>query len=475
MARQTAYRERNHALAALAVGAHGLALLAALPLTLLMKDPLLLWMRAGAWPLLLIASMAGMAAALALPPRRRAGQAVLLLAWLAVLSSACYREVEYCARQRRVETATGEDAQTLRRVGEHLVVGYRSPADLRQLVTRGYIGGVIVRQDNAAGRARQQLRAEIDALQALRRRAGLPPLLIAADQEGGAVAHLSPPLPRQPPLATLVASGARGAALRQLAMSYGFEQGAALRAVGVNTNFSPVVDLKPVRGSIALDFFSRIASRAIASDPATVTEVALAYSQGLAAQGIVPTLKHFPGLGSATADTHRFNAELTQTIAQLEAADWRPFRAILRRTEALLMVGHATLNAVEPGLPASVSGKLIDQIVRRHWGHEGVIISDDLTMAPTYRRGLCDSSLRALGAGTDLLLLAYDWQQIYTVLDCLLSAATGGRLPDLTASKARLSQLPWRAAAAPGADPQRSHDADITPSLSTYWKSNAPP
>ena len=370
------------------------------------------------------------------------------------------------------------DPLLARMIGQMIVVGFHGTRlsdpgfqRVRSALQAGVAGGVIFMDRNIARIA--DLRHMTGALAAAGPESHPP--IIAVDQEGGAVAHLSPPLPRQPPLAALVASGARGAALRQLAMSYGFEQGAALRAVGVNTNFSPVVDLKPVRGSIALDFFSRIASRAIASDPATVTEVALAYSQGLAAQGIVPTLKHFPGLGSATADTHRFNAELTQTIAQLEAADWRPFRAILRRTEALLMVGHATLTAVEPGLPASVSGKLIDEIVRRRWGHEGVIISDDLTMAPTYRRGLCDSSLRALVAGTDLLLLAYDWQQVYTVLDCLLSAAAGGRLPDLTASKARLSQLPWRAAAAPGADPQRSHDADITPSLSTYWKSNAPP
>jgi beta-N-acetylhexosaminidase len=98
----------------------------------------------------------------------------------------------------------------------------------------------------------------------------------------------------------------------------------------VNTNFSPVVDLKPTQSSRALDFPTRIAARAIAAELEIVARVAVAYSQGLLAGGVLPTAKHFPGLGSVAADTHHFSAHIKLSMAQLRRRDWVPFRRVRR-------------------------------------------------------------------------------------------------------------------------------------------------
>jgi len=105
------------------------------------------------------------------------------------------------------------------------------------------------------------------------------------------------------------------------------------------------------------------------------------------------------------------------------------------------MVGHASVTAIDPGVPASLSRPLLDGVVRGEWRFDGVMISDDLTMTVVYDRGLCDSAVQALAAGMDLLLIAYDDEKFYPTLDCLLQAQRDGRLPDLGPSTSGLEAL----------------------------------
>ena len=405
-----------------------------------LKDPQLLSMRAYEVPVLVFAALIGLIASLQSLLARGWRQAVFLMVWLAVLWMVGYGEYKFHSQKQAVLTATGEDARRLAMLGEHLVVGYDKADDIRELVRRGFVAGLFITRRNAEGKSFGQLRDEIASLQMLRRQSGLPPLIISSDQEGGAVSRLSPLLPQQPALSTLLAPGLADAQVEQQATAYGVAQGRALAALGVNVNFSPVVDLKPSEPSSAMDFHTRIAARAIAAEPETVARVALAYSNGLLSQGILPTAKHFPGLGSVTEDTHHFSARLGLTLDELNKLDWIPFRRILSQTPALLMIGHVIVDAVDAELPASLSRQVITGIVRENWKHDGLLISDDMTMAAVYNRGLCQSSIQSLNAGIDLLLVSYDWEKVYPVLVCLQSE----KIQHLDASHARLERLFWR-------------------------------
>jgi beta-N-acetylhexosaminidase len=362
-----------------------------------------------------------------------------------VLGALAHTQYEAHSFRRHVAEATADDARHLQIVGQHLVVGYNVAGDVHELARRGFIAGIFVTRRNAQGKTADALRAEIEALQALRRSAGLAPLIIATDQEGGPVSRLSPPLALQPPIATLVTPQSAADQMEQRAKAYGADQGRALAALGVNVNFSPVVDLKPDSPSGRLDFHTRINDRAIAADPMLVTRVAAAYARGLDSQGVAPTLKHFPGLGSVAEDTHHFSAHLRLSLDVLNARDWVPFRETLRSIPALLMVGHVVVDDVDHEFPASLSRKLLNGIVRGQWKHDGILISDDMTMAAVYDRGLCESSVQALNAGIDLLLVAYDWEKVYLTLDCLQRAHARGRLTELESSRERLRRVAWRA------------------------------
>ncbi len=372
--------------------------------------------------------------------------AIFALAWLAVAGLAGHAlYVPWSTRHAVLQAAQREPA-AMAALGEHLVIGYDHADDVRELARRGLIGGLFVTRRNADGKTPAQLRAELADLQDERRRAGLPPLMIATDQEGGPVSRLSPLVAYQPPLASL----ARRPDAERLAFGYGGKQGRALADLGINVNFSPVVDLKPDTPPGLSDRHTRIAERAIAADPATVSRIALAYSRTLAQQGVTPTLKHFPGLGNVAGDTHLRGAHLTTPAHRLAARDWQPFRHVLRHAPAMLMVGHATLDALDSSRPASLSRPVLTGLLRERWQYGGLLVSDDMTMAAVYDRGLCRASVEALNAGQDLLLIAYDWKKYYLVMDCLRRAGQAGKLSGLEASRLRLSRAPWRVAAQGG-------------------------
>ena len=409
-----------------------------------MQDPHLLPVRAWAEPSLLLIALLSLAAAFRSWPKQRLAIAGSALVWLAVIGFTVSGASAEYRHRRAIMHVSDLDPDLMSRLGEHLVMGYENPDEVRELAQRGLIGGVFITHRNTAGKSFEQIRAELAMLQDVRRQAKRPPLLIATDQEGGPVSRLSPPLPLQATLASVLADDLTPHEIEHRARQYGTAQARALASLGINTNFSPVVDLKPVRATRVLSLHTQIAERAIASDPDRVAEVALAYSQALLAQGVMPTLKHFPGLGSVTSDTHHFSARLNNSLQDLNARDWRPFQLVLRQTPALLMVGHVTVTALDETRPASVSYRVLTGLIRQQWQFNGVMISDDLSMAPIYNRGLCRASVESLNAGMDLLLVSYDWKKYYTVLDCLRHAAQSGELQQLQQSHARLQALPWR-------------------------------
>ena len=215
--------------------------------------------------------------------------------FLAVFVLTAARELEY----RLTRAAVLAAGPAMRTVGAHVIVGYTDPDELRALAGKGLIGGVYLTGRNVRGRQRADVAAELAELQAIRRRAGLPPLIVAADQEGGSVSHLSPMLEAMPPLSSLTAARDPAAA----ACAYGERQGRGLAGLGVTLNFGPVVDLRPREKSVP-GGLSNITARAIAGDPRRVAEIAGAYLDGLNAAGVRGTLKHFPGLGRVRNDTH---------------------------------------------------------------------------------------------------------------------------------------------------------------------------
>ncbi len=362
------------------------------------------------------------------------------------------------------------------KLGRHIVAGYRDPRFIYELIEHDALGGLFITHHNVRGRSSAHIRAEIAGFQSARAKRGQPPLWVTTDQEGGSVSRLSPPLPQQPFLSTLLPADlqhatwddapsseqdgsdlANDSALGCRLFDHGFTQGRALADLGINVNFSPVVDLrfgaseKDDAAMGLLDAFSRIETRAIHRDSGVVSFVAEAYARGLAASGVYPTLKHFPGLGRVAADTHWFAADVPIEPAELENSDWRPFRRVASQNlrEALpqsmlawIMLGHARVPAIDARFDASHSRAIAGRLLRETWNFKGVLITDDFNMRPILLSpgGLGGASVRALNAGLDLLLISYDGENAYLMLAALLKAYQNGELDRgrLAASEGRL-------------------------------------
>ncbi|MET4043002.1 glycoside hydrolase family 3 N-terminal domain-containing protein [Bradyrhizobium sp. RT6a] len=368
--------------------------------------------------------------------RSTAGKLLVML-WCAppLLMSAAHLKFEL--RKHDVLAASTAEA---RQLGPHFMVGYSSFPEVARLAEQGLIGGVYVTRHNIRGLTAEALRAEIAALQDKRRAAGLPPLVVAADQEGGIVGHLAPPLTKLPALATL--AGLAPDDQQAKAAEFGRIHGRELAGLGVNLNLAPVLDLKPPVRRNRLDFHTLIGQRAIASDPAVVGAIASAYVRGLEESGVGATLKHFPGIGRVRTDTHHFSANLDAPVKELEATDWLPFREVLSHSRSALMVGHVTLTAVDPDRAASHSKRVVEGIIRDKWGYQGIVMTDDLVMGAIYQHDVCQAVVEAINAGVDLLLVAYDGAQFYRIFACALDGSRQGKLDTamLRASEARLAR-----------------------------------
>lgn len=295
------------------------------------------------------------------------------------------------------------------RIARLLVVGFRglrveSTDWIAQSIAIDGLGGVILfDKDSVEGtrnvRTERQVRRLVADLKAF---APGRELIVAIDQEGGLVTRLSPAYGFPELASEAVIGGKDDATVR--AWADGLV--ATLADVGVNLNLAPVVDLNvnPKNPAIgALD-------RAFSADPAVVARDAAIEIQAHRAKSIRTTLKHFPGLGSATSNTDFGVADVTRTWTQEELD---PYRELLGQGLVdVIMAGHLVNGQIDPSAPASLSRGAITDLLRDELGWDGVVITDDLQAgAITDAFGREDAVALALDAGNDLLLFAN--QQVF--------------------------------------------------------------
>lgn len=274
------------------------------------------------------------------------------------------------------------------------------------------------------------------------------PGLIGVDQEGGMVARLGAPLTEWPAPMSYGASG--NAALTKDA---GRAVASELAPLGFNVDFAPDTDVTigPADPTIG--------ARSMSGDPDTAGSLGVAFSQGMQEAGVLPAVKHFPGHGSVTVDSHQDLPVQPAGVAELEARDWKPFRAAIAAGVPMVMTGHIAVPALEPGVPASLSAPTY--AVLRGMGFNGVAVTDALNMGAVQKQYPDGSAaVAALAAGADLLLMPTDVRQAHAAI---VSAVAGGRLPAARLDEAAqrvATMMIWRGRtpAPPGAAPGSGGD-----------------
>ncbi len=239
--------------------------------------------------------------------------------------------------------------------------------------------------------SREEVRALVSAL---RKSVGREDAPVLIDQEGGRVARLAPPSWR------LYPSAARLASLPDPVAEEAVRTGARLIAedleeIGVSVDLAPVLDLAfPGADPV-------IGERSYGSDPLRVARLGEAASGGLLEGGVLPVIKHIPGHGRARVDSHRSRPFVEASREELARTDFAPFRALNHLPWA--MTAHVVFAAIDAGAPATLSPRVVQEVIRGEIGFSGVLLTDDLSMG-ALDGPLEERARRALAAGCDLVL-----------------------------------------------------------------------
>lgn len=239
---------------------------------------------------------------------------------------------------------------------------------------------------------------QIRALNAAAREAvGTADLLVLIDQEGGRVQRLRPPLGRAlPPGAAYGRLFQRDpAAAEAAAFAVSRLLAEDLKALGIDTNCVPVLDL-PVAGADAV-----ISDRAYGTTIEPVVRLGRAVAEGHMAGGVLPIIKHIPGHGRATCDSHLALPVVSESREILSATDFAPFKALSGMPAA--MTAHVVFSAIDPDAPASTSAIVTRDVIRGEIGFDGLLMSDDLSMQ-ALSGSMCERAERVIAAGSDLVL-----------------------------------------------------------------------
>jgi beta-N-acetylhexosaminidase len=311
--------------------------------------------------------------------------------------------------------------------------GTRPSRSLLRRVRRGEVGGVVLLDRNVATRSR--LTRLTRELQRAAASGDQPPLLIAIDQEGGSVKRV----PWAPPTLTVPEMGRIGS--MRLARSQGARTGAALRQLGINVALAPVADIPRSTASFMLQ-----QGRTFSYDASRTSLLADAFAAGLASRGVLPTMKHFPGIGLATLNTDRFVGVISASRAALRR-DLRPYRRAIRSDIPLIMLSNATYPTFDRRNAAGWSRPIAVGLLRRDLGFTGVTITDSLSGTASARGTTVRRlALRAARAGTDMILVTGSERSSAYLYAGLLANASRGRIPvsTLRASYERILELKGR-------------------------------
>jgi beta-N-acetylhexosaminidase len=252
-----------------------------------------------------------------------------------------------------------------------------------------------------------------------------PQALIGIDQEGGSVLRATF-LP-QPPAAMALGAADDEA----LAEQVGAAVARGLRGLGINWNFAPVLDINNNPANPV------IAERSFGDDAARVTRLAGAWMRGSLAEGVACCVKHFPGHGDTHEDSHHALPTVHKTLAELEALELLPFRALAGVAPAL-MTAHIVYPRIDPEHPATLSRPLLTSVLREAMGYDGVVITDALMMKAVHDRyGHARAAVLALQAGADLVLAQGARHEQLAALEAIDTALRDGRLPAARAEQAR--------------------------------------
>ena len=284
-----------------------------------------------------------------------------------------------------------------------------------KLITEDKVGGIIFNGHNLV--SPDQTISYVNALKSANDKNKVP-LFFGVDQEGGRVSKLPGDLVKIPSSLKIGELNNPG---------FSFEIGKALgelvKAYGFNIDFAPVLDINSNSNNPV------IGDRSFGKTAEIVSSLGIATMKGLQEVSIIPTIKHFPGHGDTSVDSHLALPVIKKSLGDLEELELIPFTNAIEGGADMVMIAHLLLPEIDENLPSSLSKTIISDILRDKLNYDGVVITDDMTMnAIDSNYGLDEASVLSVQAGTDIVMVANDYDKIDSVLSALNDAVTSGEI-----------------------------------------------
>ena len=308
------------------------------------------------------------------------------------------------------------------KVGQLLMIGIHGKTlndDAKFMLNEYRVGGIILFDRNME--SKDQVKSLITDINKTGKSAGLTPLFIGIDQEGGAVARMEDQLIKVPPAEEL------GKEPIEQAVSLAKQSGTELKDLGFNINFAPVADLGLTYG------------RSFSTNPDDVVRYASAVGKAYDEAGLWYSYKHFPGIGKTDVDLHADTSVVPVSKETLLNEDTKVFVNLIKQSKPntyAIMVSHAMYPQIDADHPSSLSKAIITDWLRKDMGYNGVVVTDDMDMgalAKHYTFG--DMAVQSILAGSDILLVCHEYEHMQEAYNGLMKAVKDGRI-----SKERLDE-----------------------------------
>ena len=308
------------------------------------------------------------------------------------------------------------------KVGQLLMIGIHGKTlndDAKFMLNEYRVGGIIL--FDRTMESKDQVKSLITDINKTGKSAGLTPLFIGIDQEGGAVARMEDQLIKVPPAEAL------GKEPIEQAVSLAKQSGTELKDLGFNINFAPVADLGLTYG------------RSFSTNPDDVVRYASAVGKAYDEAGLWYSYKHFPGIGKTDVDLHADTSVVPVSKETLLNEDTKVFVDLIKQSKPntyAIMVSHAMYPQIDADHPSSLSKAIITDWLRKDMGYNGVVVTDDMDMgalAKHYTFG--DMAVQSILAGSDILLVCHEYEHMQEAYNGLMKAVKDGRI-----SKERLDE-----------------------------------
>ncbi|MFY9214055.1 MAG: beta-N-acetylhexosaminidase [Tissierellaceae bacterium] len=343
---------------------------------------------------------------------RKLGKLLIIMLILQVISTAC-KSLEEDKIQDKLDSMTLEE-----KAGQLLIVGFKGT--FLNDRTKSYIndlkvGGLILFDRNIESKG--QIIGLVEEIKGSNAEEDIP-LFLCIDEEGGSISRLPKEYRRLPDPFQIGETN-------DVDISFQFGQllGNRVKGLGLNLNFAPVLDIhsnpdNPVIGK-----------RAYGTNPERVSDIGLEVAKGIRNSSIIPAVKHFPGHGDTSTDSHLELPIIDKSLEELRNFELIPFEDAIENNIEMIMMAHILLPSLDKDYPATLSKKIVHDLLRDEMGYEGVIVSDDMTMGAIVNNfTLEDACIDFLKAGGDILLVCHGEDNPRIVFDKIIEAVEIGEL-----------------------------------------------